>query len=609
MAPLLVGNAKSPAGPGDRRWKLAFGLLAAASLVVMACISFDYGITWDEPYQDQYGELVYRYFRSGFTDRSVLHLDKPDRSPLSLSRGLSLRLYGGLFEVLCSVAEKVSPFTRYDTRHLVNSVVGWLGMFYAARIGGLLMGPRASFLTLLLLLLSPHYFGHCMNNPKDVPFATGYVASLYYLLRIDGRYPFMTPALSAKIALAIASAIGIRFGGLLLIGYLWLLIAVLTLASGRWRPADVLAVIARTGLVSVAALLLGALFCPWALQQPFVRPFQALRALSHFPAGHIRVLFDGQYLSAVHLPASYVPTMFAITTPIAILLLAFGSPIAVGAMHPAERFRYVFVWLAFLFPPAYVILTHAPVYDGIRQLLFVYPPFVVLAGIGAEFLVRWVSGQPRRRWLVLAALVVALWDPLRFSLVNHPNQSVYFNGFVGGVPGAFQRYDIDYMGNSAKQALEWLLEEGASPGQSIRVSGPKRNAFTRAMPHYLGEYDRFIFVGWNDPPQADFDIEVLGGDPPTQQKSLRKGRIVHAISADGAPLCLIRAGRRVESDLSGGVRGSVKERNHRSQLVHGPSTDPEKPLEKMLRVVERKAEEHPEQRRAEERERRRGRWR
>jgi hypothetical protein len=163
-------------------------------------------------------------------------------------------------------------------------------MFYAARIGGLLMGPRASFLTLLLLLLSPHYFGHCMNNPKDVPFATGYVASLYYLLRIDGRYPFMTPALSAKIALAIASAIGIRFGGLLLIGYLWLLIAVLTLASGRWRPADVLAVIARTGLVSVAALLLGALFCPWALQQPFVRPFQALRALSHFPAGHIRVL-------------------------------------------------------------------------------------------------------------------------------------------------------------------------------------------------------------------------------------------------------------------------------------------------------------------------------
>jgi hypothetical protein len=156
VAPLLVGNAKSLAGPDDRRWKLAFGLLAAASVVVMACISFDYGITRDEPIQDQYGELVYRYFRSGFTDRSALHF-------------VNLYLYGGLFEALCAIAERVSPFTRYDTRHLLNSVVGWLGMVYAARIGGLLMGPRASFFTLLLLLLSPHYFGHCMNNPKDVP--------------------------------------------------------------------------------------------------------------------------------------------------------------------------------------------------------------------------------------------------------------------------------------------------------------------------------------------------------------------------------------------------------------------------------------------------------
>ena len=544
-------KTQSPlAGSGDRRWKLAFGLLAAASVVVMACISFDYGISWDESYQDEYGEFVYRYFRSGFTDRSALHFDELHRWP-RLGRGLSLQLYGALFEVLCSIAEKVSPFTRYDTRHLLNSVVGWLGMFYAARIGGLLMGPRASFLTLLLLLLSPHYFGHCMNNSKDIPFATGYVASLYYLLRIDDRYPFVSAPLLAKITLAVASAIAIRFGGLLLIGYLWLVIAMWTVVSGRWRPADLLPVTARVGLVSVAALLLGTLFCPWALQRPFVRPFQALRALSHFPAEHIRVLFDGQYLSAAHLPSSYVPTMFAITTPIAILLLAFGSPIAAGAMRPGERLRYALLCLAFLFPPFYVIWTHAPVYDGIRHLLFIYPLFVILAGIGAEFLVRWVSGQPRRRWFALAAVVVGLWDPLRFSLVNHPNQIVYFNGFVGGVPGAFQRYDIDYSGNSAKQALEWLLKEGTSPGQSIRVSGPKRNAFTRAMGHYLGEYDRFIFVGWNDPPQADFDIEVLQGDPPTQQKSLRKGRIVHVISADGVPLCLIRAGRRVKGDLPG----------------------------------------------------------
>jgi hypothetical protein len=511
----------------------AFQVLAACSLVVMLAVSFDYGISWDEADQDAYGQLVWAYFRSGFTDQSALHF------------GI-LTLYGGLFEMVCAVAEKISPFTGYATRHLLNASVGWLGMVYAARIARVLVGPRAAVFALVLLLVSPHYFGHCMNNPKDIPFATGYVASLFYLVRASDEFPFLRLSAAVKLTLAVASAIAIRFGGLLLIGYVWLVLGWLVFASRRWRPAELLRVVAIGSAISVAALLLGTVFCPWALQSPFVRPFEALHQLAHFPADKIRVLFNGVVLSAKKLPMSYLPTIFSLTTPVPVLILGAASPLAVGALRAGDRWRFALLWLAFLFPPLYIIATHAPVYNGVRHILFVYPVFVILAAVAADTIARWLAVRASRGWVLgaLAAVAAGLWDPLRFSIANHPNQVVYFNPLCGGIRGAFLRYDLDYTGQSAKQGIDWALEESGYPrDRAVRLSGPKRNAFTRAAGHYLGEYDRMIFVGWNDPPQADFDIEVLRSDPDTQKRALTKGRILHVVSADGVPLCLVRAGR------------------------------------------------------------------
>jgi hypothetical protein len=516
-----------------RRYDRAFGILAACSLAVMLWLSFDYGITWDEPVQDAYGQLVWAYFRSGFTDDSALHF-------------VNLYLYGGLFEMTCAVAEKISPFTRYATRHLLNAGVGWIGMVYAARIASALAGPRAALVALVMLLFSPHYFGHCMNNPKDIPFATGYVASLFYLIRTSDGFPFLGFSSAVKVTLSVASAIAIRFGGILLIGYVWLVLGWLLLASRRWRPADVARIASTAGAISLAALLLGTVFCPWALQSPFVRPFTALYELAHFPAQKFRVLFDGAVLSAADLPRSYLPTMFLLTTPIAVLVLGAASPLAAAGLRVGDRWRFALLWLAFLFPPLYVIASHAPVYNGVRHILFVYPVFVILAAVAAETIVRWLEARGSRGWALAAAAaaVAGIWDPLRFTIVNHPNEVVYFNQLCGGIRGAFLRYDVDYSGQSAKQGIDWALESSGYPtDRAVRLSGPKRNAFTRAAGHYIGEYERMIFVGWNDPPQADFDIEVLRGDPKSQEESLRKGRILHVAAADGVPLCLVRAGR------------------------------------------------------------------
>ena len=39
---------------------------------------------------------------------------------------------------------------------------------------------------------------------------------------------------------------------------------------------------------------------------------------------------------------------------------------------------------------------------------------------------------------------------------NHPHEVTYFNQMVGGLDGAFAKYETDYWGNSLRMGAEWL---------------------------------------------------------------------------------------------------------------------------------------------------------
>ena len=57
------------------------------------------------------------------------------------------------------------------------------------KLGRVLGGPRAGFLALIFLLLTPNYYGQMFNNPKDIPFAVGAVWATYYMVRILPSLP------------------------------------------------------------------------------------------------------------------------------------------------------------------------------------------------------------------------------------------------------------------------------------------------------------------------------------------------------------------------------------------------------------------------------------
>src|SRR5690349_18141978 len=278
---LLRGKAE-PLWP---RLSVALGALAA----FLVLLTFrDYGVTWDEDVHNWYGNFVLDYYLSLFSDKRSLHW-------------LDLYNYGAVFDMTAAALNRISPIGVYETRHLLNGLVGVLGLIGCVKLAAAAAGGRAGLIAALFLLLTPNYYGQMFNNPKDIPFAVGMVWAIYYMASITPELPRPRWSLVAKLGLACGLALGVRVGGLLLFGYLGLLLLLFVL----WRGGETrrLGGVVAESWTSFWRVLLPVLltawpimlfFWPWAQQSPLLNPVRALVYFSHeiFP---FPTLFAGKY--------------------------------------------------------------------------------------------------------------------------------------------------------------------------------------------------------------------------------------------------------------------------------------------------------------------------
>jgi 4-amino-4-deoxy-L-arabinose transferase-like glycosyltransferase len=520
----------------------AYRLFPVLLLPLMLVLSRDFGFTWDEKTHQLYGERVWRFLIEGRDDDWF----RPGEN-------LFIYLHGGLFDTICVALQRVLPAEGWVTRHYVNAAFGWLGILYLGRLGRLLAGPGTGLLAMVLLTLSPRYFADAMNNPKDLPLAALLTVALYYLMRLSPGYPYLGWRLAVPLALSIGLGVNVRAGALVFLAYLALALAGLTIARREFSLPRLGATLARWAGVTVAVLLLGTLFWPWAQVRPLTRPWQGITKLSQFQ-WNFPVLFDGRDVPASALPWDYVPRWVLLTTPpvvlagaalslLLLLRLRVPDPSAEPGPGLASRtgpdaWRVLGLWGVTLFPATYTVLSGATIYDGIRHLLFTYPPLVALSACGWW----WLFASPKRnlRLLATAALALGLAEPLLFQWRNHPNQAVYFNAFAGGPRGAFGRYELDYWGNSLLQGVEWVDRVARASGTRVVVSG---------RPHHIVRDDaqRFASLSFTREEDSAHHLEILVVRGPRQDvlDLAQRGDILHAVTtADGTPLTVVVPGPR-----------------------------------------------------------------
>ena len=301
------------------RWAPA--AFAALLLPFMLWVSTDFGVTFDEQQRQDHGERIFDFYH-GETTHAAFQTD-------------ASRLYGGFFDVVAVGLQRVLPLDPFVVRHGLNATFGWLGVVFCGAWATRIAGRGVGLLAMAFLVLLPRYFGHAMNNPKDIPFAALATAALFVIAGIPARYPFLTWPRVAGLALTIGLALSVRPGGLLLLGYAGCALAVQVLRSRDFDWRRLARTAARFALVALLAMTVPLPFWPWLQTRPYLGLIEAQADLSNFEWNG-SVLLDGRDVRATMLPWTYVPTWLLYTTPLVGLV---GLALSLARLRPRAPLR------------------------------------------------------------------------------------------------------------------------------------------------------------------------------------------------------------------------------------------------------------------------------
>ena len=254
-------------------------------------------------------------------------------------------------------------------------------------------------------------------------------------------------------------------------------------------------------------------------------------------------------VSRSSIPAHYLPTWMAVTTPPAALLLALAGAVAVawrGVARPRDVLRNTglrFEWLllaCLVLPPAAVVALQSNVYNGWRQMYFLYAPLCLLAACGLRGLLAAAPRPWARRgaWvLASAALAGMAADVVRL----HPHQAAYFNFLVDrSTPERLRtRYQMLYWGTEYREGLEHLLAR--YPDATLTVGGTYEGPLQRnreILP--AAARDRIVTAGEAGRP-ADFFIASVSDPFPSFPSPPPSLGVLHARRIYGNTVLTVKA--------------------------------------------------------------------
>ncbi|GAF03959.1 tetratricopeptide repeat protein [Saccharicrinis fermentans] len=307
---------------------------------------------------------------------------------------------------------------------------------------------------------SPRFMGHSFNNLKDIPFALGYVASLFYMIKLISHLQNIRIQHALGLTLSMAFTLSIRPGGLLVLCY-FIFFAGMTFLIMQKQNNNTLQIMPfalRMATIVLLSYLIGLLFWPYALENPIIHPLTSMKMMSDYPI-RIRQLFEGEIYWSDQLPRYYLIKYVIITIPIIIFPLCLISVIELlkkqkSAILFLQKLILIFV---IIFPFAYTSIVHSNVYGAWRHLLFIYPPLVILASTSLSWLINRINAKSIRLGISLA-FMLSLLPSVLFIIKNHPIEYTYFNRLAGNYKDASINYELDYYYHSVRKASLWLKE-------------------------------------------------------------------------------------------------------------------------------------------------------
>ena len=399
--------------------------------------------------------------------------------------------YGASYELSLLLLERALGLedTRvlHLMRHLVTHLFFLTGGFFCYLLAYRLFRSRLlALFAMLLFLLHPRIYAHSFFNSKDAPFLSMFMVCLYLT-----HFAFRNGNIWRFLILGIATGIlmNLRIMGLaLFFSVVAMCVLDLFQASSAGERKRALGSIGVFVLSCMAALYA---VSPYLWSDPAGSFAEWFAVLSQHPVT-VYQLFRGDVIVSTSVnPPEYVPVWMSITTPPVVVVLGIAGTCMVllrGLFRPRDvlantRMHFWFVLVGcFITPIVASIVLSSNVYNGWRQMYFLYAPFCLLAVFGVHWL---TSAMLRRRLKKLSALAVG--SGIVVSVVAmasiHPYEYIYFNFLVDRTTPEHLRsqYDMDYWGTSFREGMEHLLERSPYSSLYVQSHRPRITRLTREL--------------------------------------------------------------------------------------------------------------------------------
>jgi len=454
-------------------------------LLIVGLLSVrDFGISYDEIYHYNYANISLDAYKSFFGIRS-----EPFYGPANM------RFYGPIFDMigmlifrfLHLVTNRLSEIWVYHYSYYTVFVFTGICLYSMAKRW---FSNWTSWTIMVIFTAQPLLWGHGFINGKDIPFMFFFTYSLVSgftmvdainvgnpgksikdgikeipamwrkFIKIRLRFDFKEILISfrefrfilfnknvvwAGIVLGLSTSVRILgpFAGFCVIVFLFF-------KSQRKFISAALSYFCWAGLTTY-------LTWPFLWRAPISNFFESIRIMSDYP-WRGTVLFNGKFYSPDALPISYLPVLMNIQFTIPFLILFYigmGLLLWRLSLKKVKVDLLIYIGLCSIIPVFGFIVFRPTIYDNFRQLLFLIPPLFIVAGITVESIYSIIRKPMMRLILIFGFSIAGI-----FALIKlHPYQYTYYNSFVGGVGGAFRRFELDYWMTSSMELTKKINQD------------------------------------------------------------------------------------------------------------------------------------------------------
>lgn len=413
-----------------------------------------YGLSWDEPLFYDYGEaLKYAYnpvnwFSGEFNVGNSFGSSGSDHA----NRGPAYLLVAmPAVELLKAIGLDLA-----SAWHLTNFLTFQLGVYLLFRLAQKWMSWESALAVAALFAWQPLLWGHSFINPKDIPFLTFFLGSVYFGVEVvdhlvENRKLHYPKIILASFFLGITTSIRILgpLAAVLIFFY----------ALSYWKSLKKAEVMKALWLYAMMSLTICFASWPYLWTNPLNTFIEVFGFMSDNPT-QLNVLFAGNDYSASELPRRYFPVLLGYTlTEPSYFLITLGMVIGFWRSNKQQKLTLAILLFWFGILLAYILLKRPAMYDGYRHFLFILPPLFIFAGFSFEFFFTYLKLGWKKFVFTIALLAFGIAPMLQL----HPYQYAYYNNFSGGTSGAFREYETEYWLTCYREAVlefEQTVPEG-----------------------------------------------------------------------------------------------------------------------------------------------------